>query len=368
MTAPAEPRPLAVDAPTGPRREVRDGVAVVTWDDARGCTRAALDRCPHRRAPLSAGTVEGGVLRCPYHGWAYDGDGTCVDIPAIGPEGRIPARARLAMVDHDGAAVGPAPDAEAVGCDDPRLRRFRHPIGLAGEAPPATAELLGGRVEVDPSRLERALGLWWYAPDEPIGHLPVVEEEDDGRFVAVHSPPQVWAVEAGAAAENFLDLGHIPWLHRATFADPDAPPIPRLEVTDGEAGFEATYAHRTLRLHGRGVGRRHMVLRYTAPFSVVMRLEYLDDDATITAGFFLQPVAAGRTRVFAVNWRDDILDGRTTEQDTIAFQQAVGDEDRRMLELLPEGPHPLDPPADVHTRADATTVAMRRVLRRLLAV
>ena len=372
MTAPADRTTVDGTPPKTPEREVLDGIPVVTWEDETGCRRAALDRCPHRRAPLSAGTVEDGVLRCPYHGWAFDGSGGCVDIPAVGTEGRIPSRARLTLVEphrRDAATAAGSPPAggDAVGGDDPRLRRFRHPVGLATDPAPATVQLLGTRIEVDPARLERSVGLWWYAPEDPIGHLPVVEEDHDDRFVAVHSPPQVWHVEAGAAAENFLDLGHIPWLHRGTFADPDAGPIPRLRVVDDAAGFETTYDHRTLRLHGPGVGRRHMVLRYTAPFSVVMRLAYLDDDATITAGFFLQPVGPGWTRVFAVNWRDDVRDGRTSEQDTIDFQQAVGDEDRWMLELLPRDPHPLDPRADIHTRADATTVALRRVLRRLLA-
>jgi nitrite reductase/ring-hydroxylating ferredoxin subunit len=222
MTAPAGPSSLGDVTPAKtPGREVRDGVPLVTWDDATGCRRAALDRCPHRRAPLSAGAVEGGVLRCPYHGWAFAGDGTCVDIPAIGAEGRIPGRARLTTVGPGGRVAPPPPDGDAVAGDDPRLRRFRHPVGLAGDPAPTVVELLGTRTEVDPDRLERALGLWWYAPDgEPVGHLPVVEEDHDDRFVAVHSPPQVWAVEAGAATVGMRRV-----LRRLLQADRGRPPF-----------------------------------------------------------------------------------------------------------------------------------------------
>jgi phenylpropionate dioxygenase-like ring-hydroxylating dioxygenase large terminal subunit len=39
------------------------------------------DRCPHRSAPLSMGTVRNGVISCAYHGWAFTTDGKCVDIP-----------------------------------------------------------------------------------------------------------------------------------------------------------------------------------------------------------------------------------------------------------------------------------------------
>ena len=33
----------------------------------------ALDnRCPHQGGPLGEGTIENGLLRCPWHGWDYD--------------------------------------------------------------------------------------------------------------------------------------------------------------------------------------------------------------------------------------------------------------------------------------------------------
>src|SRR5690606_27941464 len=42
----------------------------------------ALDRtCPHLGAHLGLGQVEGDCLRCPFHAWAFDGEGRCVDVP-----------------------------------------------------------------------------------------------------------------------------------------------------------------------------------------------------------------------------------------------------------------------------------------------
>lgn len=38
----------------------------------------ALDaRCPHLGADLGMGSVEQNSIRCPFHGWTFDGDGTC---------------------------------------------------------------------------------------------------------------------------------------------------------------------------------------------------------------------------------------------------------------------------------------------------
>ena len=53
------------------------------------------DQCPHRGAALSLGWVENGCIRCPYHGWKFQADGRCVDIPANPPETPIPQKARV---------------------------------------------------------------------------------------------------------------------------------------------------------------------------------------------------------------------------------------------------------------------------------
>lgn len=51
--------------------------------------------CRHLGASLSLGTIEhGSVLRCRYHGWAYDKTGRCVDIPLRESE-KIPAQAAV---------------------------------------------------------------------------------------------------------------------------------------------------------------------------------------------------------------------------------------------------------------------------------
>lgn len=56
-----------------------------------------LDRdCPHRGADLAFGRLEGGGLRCPFHGWLFDADGTCLQTPAEPPQSKLCTRVRQA--------------------------------------------------------------------------------------------------------------------------------------------------------------------------------------------------------------------------------------------------------------------------------
>ena len=57
------------------------GEPVVLFRMADGNPAALLDRCPHRFAPLSAGTHEGSSIRCRYHGLSFDGNGQCSSNP-----------------------------------------------------------------------------------------------------------------------------------------------------------------------------------------------------------------------------------------------------------------------------------------------
>ncbi|MEA5515053.1 aromatic ring-hydroxylating dioxygenase subunit alpha [Nodularia sp. UHCC 0506] len=56
---------------------------------------ALNDQCPHRGAALSLGWIEKDCLRCPYHGWKFQADGQCVEIPSNAPGISIPKKARI---------------------------------------------------------------------------------------------------------------------------------------------------------------------------------------------------------------------------------------------------------------------------------
>ena len=56
---------------------------LVLWLDVNGQPAAIGDRCCHRSAKLSKGVVINGCVRCPYHGWSFDGQGVCTHVPQL---------------------------------------------------------------------------------------------------------------------------------------------------------------------------------------------------------------------------------------------------------------------------------------------
>ena len=52
--------------------------------------RVFVDVCPHRFARLSDGAIVDDCLRCPYHGWQFDSEGSCAHVPALGPDATLP--------------------------------------------------------------------------------------------------------------------------------------------------------------------------------------------------------------------------------------------------------------------------------------
>jgi nitrite reductase/ring-hydroxylating ferredoxin subunit len=71
------------------------GKKLVLYRDSQGRVVALDNRCAHRGASLAGGWVEEDCIRCPYHGWRYQADGSCSQIPANPATIPIPKRARV---------------------------------------------------------------------------------------------------------------------------------------------------------------------------------------------------------------------------------------------------------------------------------
>jgi phenylpropionate dioxygenase-like ring-hydroxylating dioxygenase large terminal subunit len=396
-------------AESTPQGVLIDGQRAVLWTGADGQQCAARDVCPHRRAPLSAGTVVNGVLRCPYHGWTYDGTGQCTSVPAIGPDGRIPARARLEMLDVPAEVVVAPPvggiavveptdgsaDPDWLDGDSPGLARFWHPVARLDEAAHAggqlTVELIGVSWRIDhhaddtwsataPDGTEAwgvrpHIGHIWLAPREPLAPLPEVEGwGQDGWY-----PRRMERVEGrfgvGLLLDNQLDAGHFPFVHTATFGTPAAATLPAAEVTrDGTVVRQIMRVpiaakNDPLALAGGRQLEQHrtMLYEFHAPLWLSLRLDYEDMGGSTLILFAFVPLGAGKARMDV-----DLLfrhpDGFTEDQldERVAFENRVLAEDIGLQRLFDDLRLPLDPAVELSTKADRLSLVCRQVLRELL--
>src|SRR5258707_9943236 len=72
-----------IEKPDGPPVRVKLlGERLVAFRDSKGRVGLLDERCPHRTASLYFGRNEQCGLRCVYHGWKFDVDGNCVDLPS----------------------------------------------------------------------------------------------------------------------------------------------------------------------------------------------------------------------------------------------------------------------------------------------
>lgn len=304
----------------GPHRVVLLGRPFVLFRGSAGVV-CFPDRCPHRWAPLSLGTCEGGTLRCAYHGWRFDGDGRCVEIPALG-DGPVPPAARLEPV--------------------------------AGVA-------------------ERA-GMVFVAPEPPLGPLGRIPESEDPDFVKGELPVMRARASAGLLADNFLDMAHFPFVHRGTFGAEEAAGVERFDVRRDGWSFTATREHAFANREDPGVAAglrplvqlRRLTYRLDAPFHLQLRIDFVATGGTNVIGFFLQPETDDSCRIYTTLWRNDLGGDPAAMEAAIKFEVAVVEEDLRIQEAYDSLALPLDPTLEVHTRADRSTLELRRLLRDLV--
>jgi phenylpropionate dioxygenase-like ring-hydroxylating dioxygenase large terminal subunit len=375
-------------------------------------------RCPHRLVPLATATVVDGRLQCPYHGWQYNAEGRCVEIPSLGADGTPPPRADLsapwAVEERDGwvwlapdrtpvahpprtghtaptpepVPAPPAPAGPVFGNLDPALEHAWHPVALSSELLEGgyvqvrllgrnwTVHRRGGAVDAEPPAwgVTERHGLIWIAPAEPRDELLDVPETTDPDFTAAWLLPARSVSPAGPLADNFLDVAHFPFVHAATFGAADEKEVPAYEVTAEPGGFRSVQeqwfdnpedpavasGERPLRQ------RRRATYLYRAPFQLVLRLEELDSGAVKTILFLLQPEDADSTRIFTCLLLHGIGGATVIPRDVVAaeveFEESVLAEDLAQQATMDSAGLPLLLREELHVRADRLGVALRRAL------
>ncbi len=367
---------------------------VLLRPDPGGPVRAFLDHCPHRRVPLSAGTLVGGRLRCAYHGWEFSAAGQCVELPSAGAGVAGPPRSALTVVpirEQDGGVYAAAPPAEPelllLTNLEPALARAWHPVALVAELTdaPRPVRLLGcdwqlsrvdGRLAASPTPagLIERWGLVWLAPEEPLVELFTDPDAEDAEFVGGWLPPARTNVSAGVVADNFLDVAHFPFVHVGTFGAGEATEVAGYAVSSEPDGCRSVQEQWFDNPGDPGVAsglrpvrqRRRATYVYRAPFQLLLRLEELDAGAVKTILFFAQPEELHSTRIYTKMLLRDIGGVRDPGPEIlaaeIAFEEAVLAEDLALQHSMVLPGLPLRLRDELHVRADRLGVALRRTL------
>lgn len=83
-------------SPDSPPKRVRLlGEDMVAFRDSNGEVGLFTNSCPHRGASMFFGRNEEAGLRCVYHGWKFDTNGTCVDMPSEPAESNFKNKVRI---------------------------------------------------------------------------------------------------------------------------------------------------------------------------------------------------------------------------------------------------------------------------------
>jgi phenylpropionate dioxygenase-like ring-hydroxylating dioxygenase large terminal subunit len=174
---------------------------VIWWDLQAQEWRAFDDRCPHRLARLSEGRIaEDGLLECPYHGWAFAGNGTCDRIPQQLPDAKAETSRRACV-----------------------------------KSLPTAVEQ--GLLFIYPGTPTRAAGT-------PLPLIPVPMDGD--------KPTDGWIMlntfrdlpyDAVTLLENVLDPSHLPYTHHGSVGKrSNASPVELEVVSSAKSGFTGTWA------------------------------------------------------------------------------------------------------------------------------
>ncbi|MBU3182607.1 aromatic ring-hydroxylating oxygenase subunit alpha [Clostridium psychrophilum] len=142
----------------------RMGEKLVFWRSENGEVNCIFDKCCHRGASLSAGTVIHDKMTCPFHGFQYDSSGKVTLIPANGKNSVVPER-----------------------------------------------------YNVNSFRVEEKYGLiWlWYGENkDELPEIPFFKELREGFSYGEFS--EMWPVHYTRAIENQLDVVHLPFVHASS--------------------------------------------------------------------------------------------------------------------------------------------------------
>jgi phenylpropionate dioxygenase-like ring-hydroxylating dioxygenase large terminal subunit len=302
------------DLEDGPRRAVILGEALAVFLTESGAPAVVSDRCAHRGASLSMGEVVGEGIQCPYHGWEWDGGrGVCTRVPSLADQAQISPRARISAF---------------------------------------------------PAREQ--WGLVWTVLEEPLGEPPSVPWLAADRWRLGHGKPFEVPVSLGIPIENFRDVAHFAFVHKATLGKVREVVEPLAVERDGLV----VTMRREMRSEGGDhtwdslrEGYNHVV----APNFTSIRLFMAKGERCLLHA--ARAISASESVHYWIEGLSEDFDELTMEE-AIESEERLYAEDRRIVAAIEPPELPLDR-NDVSTLADRFTLAYREAfaefVRRALA-
>jgi vanillate monooxygenase len=322
---------LSNEITSSPMRRVICDMPIALFRTRSGRIAALEDRCPHRQAPLSRGTVVGEDIQCNYHGFAFDCQGACTHIPH---QTTLPRSANILAF--------------------PLIERWGYAWIWWGD-----------RSAMDPLQI----------PDLPW------TEDDKWRSVYFY-----FHVKANhqLMADNLLDVSHIDFLHRQSIGSAagakgqhDTPKIDLESKTEGEKIYYTRKVYGT-NLGGvakKWIGSEKKVNRisrqsWEKPNTIhfATTLENEDNRVTFRMDHLMTPETAETTHYF-MNWTRDFgvqNIGYPTDDDIRREQLSVVElEDIPMVEAQHKNIMEFGSEFDVAARQDQFIGHVHRMLQEL---
>jgi phenylpropionate dioxygenase-like ring-hydroxylating dioxygenase large terminal subunit len=209
-------------------------------------------------------------------------------------------------------------------------------------------------------------GFLWTTLGEPAADILVIPEaaEDDRRIVSCGA---ISVKTSGLRiVENFLDMAHFPFVHTDILgAEPHTEVLHytaeiRREVDEVWATNCRFFHPQPALTPADGVLTQYMY-RVTSPFAVMLyKAEPHAGARWDVICLFVQPLDPDRCRAHVIKF---LIDSTSSMTRLIQFQQTIFLQDRIILENQRPLLLPLEPRAEIPTRADASSIAYRRWLK-----
>ena len=267
-------------------------------------------------------------------------------------------------------------------CDDPVILDLWHPVAAVDELTPGTpvsTMLLGVAIAVgvdaagEPfvtatnadvefvTRVE--FGYVWASPGTPPPAVFEIPEalEPDRRILNAGSIKV--ATSAPRAVENFLDMGHFPYVHTGILGEEPRTEVVeyRAELEGGEVwARECRFYQPVAAASAEGGQMTDYTYRVPHPYCVLLyKTAPSDPSRRDVIGLFVQAMTAETIR--AHNFLC-MVDETTTDTGLRRFQQMIFSQDKPILENQHPKRLPLDPRVETPIRADRSAIVYRRWL------